>query len=239
MLSSGNNLQSQKRDIWKIFNEISPTYDLLNRILSFGLDIHWRRQLAKFLPSQRNLRILDLATGTADVPIILCQKSLKLQSVIGVDLADQMLEIGRKKIIERNLTDKISLQHADAQHLPFEDNNFDCTTIAFGIRNMENPSAVLKEMHRVLKKEGRALILEFSLPENKMLAVFYLFYLRKIVPLIGSCFSGHAQAYRYLNESVENFPYGEKFRALMEQTGFKTRAIPLLGGVASLYIGEK
>ncbi len=230
----------QKHDIWKVFDEISPTYDFLNHLLSFGLDIHWRQKLKEFFPLGRNLQILDLATGTADVLISLCADNPRVDKAFGIDLADKMLSLGREKIAQRHLEDKISLQTADAHQLPFGENIFDCVTIAFGIRNMEDPSRVFTETRRVLKKEGRALILEFSLPKNKMWRLFYLFYLRKIVPFLGLIFSRHAQAYRYLNESVEDFPCGEKFRALMEQTGFKKTAFyPLMGGVATIYAGEK
>jgi len=242
MAQTQEELSLKKSDIWKVFDEISPTYDLLNHFLSFGLDIHWRGQLTKFLPRGENLRFLDLATGTADVPILLCAKikNSVCPYFLGVDLADKMLEIGRKKIARKNLADKISLKHADAHNLPFEANTFDCATMAFGIRNMQDPLLVLQQIYRVLKTEGRVLILEFSLPRNKIWQKFYLFYLRKVVPILGGLFSGNLKAYRYLNQTVETFPYGREFCSLLKQAGFKeTAAHPLMGGVASIYAGEK
>ena len=156
-----------------MFDEISPRYDFLNHLLSFGLDIHWRNHLAPFLPKRSSLKILDLATGTADALISLCQHNRNVYAGSGIDLADKMLAIGREKIKKRGLTRKLTLTHGDAQKIPFEDNTFDAAAIAFGIRNTDNPSQVLTEMLRVLTKKGRAIILEFSLPENKILRAHY------------------------------------------------------------------
>ena len=229
-----------KSTSWQMFNDISPRYDLLNHLLSFGLHIHWRRQLAKYLSNQDNQRVLDLATGTADVLLSLFKHNPHIQTGYGIDMADKMLEIGRKKITQHGLDKQIILQHGDANQIPFNDKTFDAVTIAFGIRNMENPTQVLKEMHRVLNKEGRALILEFSLPNNKLLRTLHLFYLRTVVPLVGALFAGHYQAYRYLNQTIETFSYGSQFCQLMTTAGFaKTKAYPLLGGVATIYVGEK
>ena len=240
MVETEGELSLKKSDIWKVFDDISPTYDLLNHLLSLGLDIHWRRQLAQFAPFRANLQLLDLATGTADVPLILCAKNPQISQVYGVDLADKMLQIGRKKIVRKNLADKIFLQHADAHYLPFKENTFDCVTMAFGIRNMQDPFLVLRQIYRVLKTGGRALILEFSLPRNKIWCGFYLFYLRRMVPILGGLFSGHLEAYRYLNQTVETFPYGGEFCSLLRQAGFKQSTVhPLMGGVASIYAGEK
>lgn len=240
MAQTQEELLLKKSDIWKVFDQISPTYDLLNHLLSFGLDIHWRGQLAKFLPNGENLRLLDLATGTADVPILLCARNPQIREVYGVDLADKMLEIGQKKIVRKKLADKILLKRADAHQLPFEANTFDCATMAFGIRNMQDPLLVLKQTYRVLKTPGRAIILEFSLPANKIWQTFYLFYLRKLVPVLGGLLSGNFAAYRYLNQTVETFPSGREFCSLLKQAGFQeTTAHSLMGGVASVYVGEK
>lgn len=225
-----------------MFDAISPRYDLLNRLLSLGLDIFWRRQLVRFLPvgAGCDLSLLDLATGTADVPLTLVRQSKNIEHAVGIDLADKMLAIGREKITLANLADKITLSHGDANHIPFEDNVFDAVTIAFGIRNVEDHNQVLREMRRVLKPRGRAIILEFSLPENKALRATHLFYLRVVVPAIGGLVSGHGEAYRYLNQTIETFPYGDDFCALMELCGFKkVKAHPLMGGIATIYEGEK
>jgi len=235
-----NNTMLSKSDSWRMFDDISPRYDLLNHLLSFGLDIHWRKQLAKFLAGRDGQKVLDLATGTADVLLSLFARSKNIQSGCGIDLAGKMMAIGRKKISQRGLEPHITLQHGDANHIPFDENTFDAATMAFGIRNMENPTRVLCEMHRVLNTGGRALILEFSLPQNALVRYVHLFYLRYIVPSVGTLFSGHAEAYRYLNKTIETFPYGNDFCALMTQAGFENVAAhPLLFGIATIYAGEK
>lgn len=233
-----------KSESWRMFDAISPRYDILNRLLSFGLDIAWRKKMIRFLPDNAgmglDLSLLDLATGTADVLLALVRRNQNISRAVGIDLADKMLAIGREKIARANLSDKITLAHGDANHIPFEDNAFDAVTIAFGIRNVEDHNLVLREMRRVLKASGWALILEFSLPENKILRGLHLFYLRTVVPLVGGLISGNFRAYRYLNQTIETFPYGDDFCALMEFCGFKkVKAHPLMGGVASIYVGEK
>ena len=240
MSSPNDNLTIQKSDSWRMFDDISPRYDLLNRLLSFGLDVFWRSQLVQFLPAQHNQKLLDLATGTADVPITLLRRNKNIEYAVGVDLADKMLSIGQEKVTRAKLEDKILLNHGDASHIDFNADVFNVVTIAFGIRNMEDPLQVLREMHRVLRPQGRALILEFSLPENKILRAAHFFYLRKIVPAIGGLISGHGAAYRYLNQTIEHFPYGTAFCAIMEDAGFfNPKAHLLLGGIASIYVGEK
>ncbi len=235
-----DNLAIPKSESWRMFDDISPRYDLLNRLLSFGLDVFWRRQLVKFLPAQHNQKLLDLATGTADVPLTLVRRSKNIEYAVGIDLADKMLTIGQAKVMAAKLEDRIMLNHGDASYIDFNAEVFNAVTIAFGIRNVEDPLQVLREMQRVLKPQGRALILEFSLPENKTLRALHLFYLRKVVPTIGGLVSGHAQAYRYLNQTIERFPCGPDFCAIMEDAGFRNpQAHPLLGGIATIYTGEK
>ena len=223
-----------------MFDEISPRYDLLNRLLSFGLDVSWRRQLAGFLKGQDGQRVLDVATGTADVLLALLKYNPAVRSGFGIDMADKMLDIGRKKISRSGFDSRILLQHGDANHIPFNDHSFDAVTIAFGIRNMEEPGRVLREMGRVLNPGGRALVLEFSMPRNRGLRAAHLLYLRHAVPALGGVISGNSKAYRYLNQTIETFPCGDDFRALMESGGFKNvTAHPLMGGIATIYCGEK
>ncbi len=230
----------QKINSWQMFDEIAPRYDFLNHLLSFGLDIHWRRELRRFLLPRQDQKILDLATGTAEVLIELCQNNFDIESACGIDLAQKMLDLGREKISQKGLTNIITLQHGDAKQIPFEENTFDHVSIAFGIRNVDDPSQVLNEMQRVLNPGGRALILEFSLPQNKLIRFVHLFYLRTIVPILGAIFSGHYQAYRYLNQTIETFPYGQPFCALMTKAKFQNvKANALLFGVATIYQGEK
>jgi len=169
MNANNTNAALSKSDSWRMFDAISPKYDLLNHLLSFGLDILWRKRLTGFLTAKSGQKVLDLATGTADVLLSLFKNNPNVQSGCGVDLADKMMDIGRKKIARQGLEPHITLHHGDANQIPFNENTFDAATIAFGIRNMEEPMRVLREMHRVLNEGGRALILEFSLPQNSII----------------------------------------------------------------------
>jgi demethylmenaquinone methyltransferase/2-methoxy-6-polyprenyl-1,4-benzoquinol methylase len=225
-----------RNDVWKMFNQISPSYDRINRILSFGRDTAWRKKVAKELPLKPHLQVLDLATGTGDQLIALFQAGLSIQRAVGIDLADEMLKIGRAKVAANA---KIELIHGDAMNIPFPEQSFDATTFSFGIRNVDDPLVSLKEIHRVLKPKGRCLILEFSMP-SPAIRPFFLFYLRKILPKIGGLLSKNQAAYRYLNKTIETFPSGQAFLDLMKQAGFQSlRKISMnLGGV-TLYIGDK
>ncbi|MCR4337641.1 MAG: bifunctional demethylmenaquinone methyltransferase/2-methoxy-6-polyprenyl-1,4-benzoquinol methylase UbiE [Candidatus Omnitrophica bacterium] len=234
------NLPFQKRDSWKIFNQIALRYDLLNHLLSLGLDISWRQKLLHYFPEKEKIQMLDLATGTADVVIMAAQKCSRIEKAIGIDLAEEMLAIGRQKISQAHLDQRIKLQQGDAMQIPFENERFELVTMAFGIRNVPNPIITLKEIYRVTKRGGKALILEFSLPGNFFLYLFHLFYLRLLVPLIGGLVSGNFKAYFYLNRTIETFPYGERFCRMVQQVGFKkVQAHPLLGGIATIYEGER
>lgn len=229
-----------KSESWQMFNAISPRYDLLNRLLSFGLDISWRKALARQVPSTPKLDLLDLATGTADVLITMCREKINIERAHGLDRARKMLDIGQEKIERLKLNHKITLTEGDANQIPFPDGRFDVCSISFGIRNVEDPSVVLQEMCRVLKPGGTALVLEFSLPRNALIRSGHLFYLRQVVPLIGFLVSGNVQAYRYLNQTIEKFPYGKEFESLMTQAGFEdVKTLPLLFGTASIYQGRR
>jgi demethylmenaquinone methyltransferase/2-methoxy-6-polyprenyl-1,4-benzoquinol methylase len=223
-----------RKDIWKMFDLISPTYDRINRILSFGMDQKWRRAAASHLPQQKNLKILDLATGTGDQAAALLKTPASIQSITGIDLSSEMLEIARKK-----LAGKVQFLRADAEKLPFPPSHFDAATFSFGIRNVTTPLQSLQEIFRVLKPKGRVLILEFSLPP-KPIQAFFLFYLRHILPRLGALLSKKKEAYRYLNETIETFPSGKEFCLLMKEAGFsRLRAIPMALGGVTLYIGDK
>lgn len=240
MSELNKNLVIQKSESWKMFDEISPRYDLLNHLLSFGLHIIWRKRLLQFIPEKSHLRLLDLATGTGDVLISLAKGlGTKLSYGLGLDLADKMLSIAQEKI-NRTALKNIEVSHGDAMNIPLTDNSFDVVTISFGIRNTENPTKVLSEMYHVLNYSGRAIILEFSLPKNGFVRALHLFYLRTLVPAIGWIFSGHYKAYKYLNQTIETFPYGESFCKLMKDAGFKNVCVhELLFGVATIYVGDK
>ena len=229
-----------KSQSWRIFDNISTRYDILNRLLSFGLDMHWRKCLCKFIKIGQKKNVLDLATGTADVPIMICRRRPDIEKVAGIDLAGKMLAIAVQKIRKNGFVHKIFLDQEDIKHLTEEDESFDNATIAFGIRNVDDPLQVLKETHRVLTPGGHSLILEFSMPEDKLIKFIHLLYLRICVPFIGWIFSGNYKAYKYLNKTIEQFPHGEAFCQLMSQAGFsQVKAYPLTLGVATIYLGIK
>ena len=221
-----------------MFNNIAPNYDFLNHFLSLGIDILWRKKVIKLLKGEKPKTILDVATGTADFAI----ETLKLNpdKIYGVDLSEKMLAVGRKKILNKSLADKIELLAGDAENLPFNDSTFDIITVGFGVRNFENLEKGLTDMHRVLKENGKVAILEFSKPNAYLLKKIYLFYFLKILPLIGKIISKDNAAYTYLPQSVLAFPDGEKFITILQNTGFKNcKCYPLTFGISSIYIGEK
>lgn len=227
----------EKKNSWKMFNQIAPTYDRINRILSFGLDQSWRKQVVKYLPQEKSLKILDLATGTGDQLLASLGSKALIQKATGIDLAKEMLTIAEAKL--KSYKDKIELIQADAQDLPFIDNTFDAATFSFGIRNVPNPLLSLQEIYRTLKPGGICLILEFSLPP-KPIRAGYLFYLRHILPRLGNFLSKQASAYTYLNQTIETFPTGVAFAKLMQQAAFKNITLKQLTlGSVTLYIGTK
>lgn len=229
-----------KKDSWQMFDRISQRYDLLNQILSFGLHHQWRLKLVKHLPQKSKLHICDLATGTADVLITMAQKSNKEITGVGVDLSQEMMNVGRKKIHAIGLNEKLTLIHGDAQKIPLDNSSVDVTTMAFGIRNVPEPTHVMRDMLRILKPGGRTLILEFSLPKNFVIKKLNLFYLRVMVPFLGGLFSGNREAYLYLNRTIEQFPYGDAFCAMLKEAGFENcQAYPLFFGTATLYSADK
>ena len=222
-----------------MFDQISARYDLLNRLLSLGLDKNWRTELKYYLPGGSNLKLLDLATGTGDVLLPLI-KSPAIATGQGIYISQNMLKIAQRKITAAGLESQVTVSEGDAARIPFENEQFDVVTISFGIRNTESPQKVLSEIFRVLKKNGRALILEFSMPANPIMKTLAVFYLRAIVPLIGGLISGNAEAYRYLNRTIEQFPSGESFGDLMGEAGFRiVRFNPLTYGIATIYQGTK
>jgi len=225
---------------WKMFDRIADTYDPLNRILSMRQDVLWRKKVRKHLPRISQIELLDLATGTGDLLFSLCQNNPDISKAIGVDMSTGMLEVAEKKHGKTSLTQDIQFKQGDAAELPLEDNSFDVVTIAFGIRNVPDFQKAIHEMYRVLKPGGRVIILEFSLPQNKLLRSSYLFYFREFLPRIGGLISGDRQAYTYLNQSVEAFPYGEAFLEVMANAGFEgLQQHPLTFGIATIYRGDK
>lgn len=227
-----------REGVSSMFDRIAGRYDLLNHLLSFGQDRRWRHKLSAMLPDGL-LEVLDVATGTAD-QLLAHAETGKLKSGVGVDPAQEMLLIGRNKIEARGLGRVLRLEEGSAEALAFADETFDAVTISFGIRNVSDVGTALGEMRRVLKPNGRLLILEFSLPRFRILRALYLLYFRHILPRLGGFISGDSYAYRYLNKTVETFPYGKSFCALLEKAGFReVDFIPLTFGVVSIYRGVR
>jgi demethylmenaquinone methyltransferase/2-methoxy-6-polyprenyl-1,4-benzoquinol methylase len=227
-------------DVWRMFDRIAERYDLLNHLLSLGQDIRWRKKVARFLVNKNDQYILDLATGTADQLLYMFNSSDRIKRAIGTDLAIKMLEIGKEKVKKKKLDNLIVLEQGDAEDIQSTDNTFDAVTISFGIRNVTRVEQSLSEMYRVLKPYGRVLILEFSIPSNMLMRRIYMLYFRNILPYIGSVISGDRYAYRYLNESVEDFPYGNAFCQLLVKSGFHNVTMhPQTFGIATIYCGDK
>jgi len=226
------------RAVRKMFGAIAPTYDLLNRLLSFGVDVRWRREMVAALPENPR-RVLDLACGTGDVALEILRAHPDV-TISGGDLALPMLRGALPKVRRRQAEDAISFQALSAEELPYKDGVFDAVTIAFGIRNVSRRDRALREMARVLRPGGRALLLDFSLPRNPVIRALYGFYFHRVLPLLGGLVSGNFAAYRYLPKSVADFPPRDDFAGLMEASGFTGvgyRDFTL--GVATLYVGTK
>lgn len=229
---------SKKEQVAKMFDNIAGNYDFLNHFLSMGIDIYWRKRLVKHLNKQAPKHILDVATGTGDLAIAMLKSNP--EKVIGIDISKGMLEVGHKKIKEKGLEDRITLQQADSENLPFEDNHFDAVTVSFGARNFENLEKGLSEMCRVMIPGGKLYILEFSQPTSFPFKQIYQFYFKFVLPLVGKMVSNDNAAYTYLPESVGAFPYGEKLNNIIEECGYRnTKSYPLTMGIATIYIAEK
>tara|TARA_B110000908_G_scaffold171920_1_gene236534 strand:+ start:4939 stop:5661 length:723 start_codon:yes stop_codon:yes gene_type:complete len=229
---------SKKEQIAAMFNSISGKYDFLNHFLSLGIDILWRKRAVRLLKNHQPKLILDIATGTGDFAIEAL--SLNPEKIIGVDISEGMLSIGREKLIKKNLTDKIELLSGDSEVLPFEDNFFDAVIVSFGVRNFENLEKGLSDMLRVLKPGGKVVILEFSKPKSFPFKQIYQFYFQWILPKIGKLISKNHAAYTYLPDSVEAFPDGDDFLNILNKIGFqKNKCTPLTLGISSIYYGSK
>lgn len=232
-------ISERKKESYKIFNEIAPTYDLLNHTLSFGIDIYWRKKFLKYLPQKESINALDLATGTGDVPLTLVLDP-RIKKITGIDLSKGMIDIGVSKVKKKGLEKKIFLLLGDGVNIPAADQAFDLTTISFGIRNFSDPEKSLHDIYRVLKPDGRLMIMEFAIPTNPIIRAIYFFYFRHFLPKIGNIVSKHKDAYTYLNQSVEDFPCGDNFLILMKNAGFQNLKMrSLTFGIAMLYIGDK
>ncbi|OFX83151.1 MAG: bifunctional demethylmenaquinone methyltransferase/2-methoxy-6-polyprenyl-1,4-benzoquinol methylase [Bacteroidetes bacterium GWF2_33_16] len=233
-----NQQTGKKEQVAAMFNNIARRYDFLNHFLSLGIDIIWRRKAINRLKDIHPKQILDVATGTADLAI----EALRLnpERILGIDISDQMLELGKQKIRKKNCNHIIDLQKGDSENIQFSDHSFDAVTVAFGVRNFENLEKGLSEIFRVLKPKGRLIVLEFSKPNRFPVKQFYHFYFKVVLPLIGRIVSKDKSAYTYLPESVMRFPEKVNFINLLEQIGFKKCSFQSLSfGIACIYIGNK
>jgi demethylmenaquinone methyltransferase/2-methoxy-6-polyprenyl-1,4-benzoquinol methylase len=237
---TGYSDEPSRQQVWHMFDRIAPRYDLLNRLLSFRRDVAWRKRMGKLIPGGSDLNLLDIATGTADQILSLMVATPRIVNAVGVDMSEGMLDYGRKKISKLGWEDRILLKTGDAMSIPETGRSFDVATMSFGIRNVLNVSGALREILRVLKPGGRTLILEFSTPSNPLFRPLYFFYLRHILPIIGGILSGDSTAYKYLNRTIETFPSGEDFCAIMREAGFEhVKVVPLTLGIASIYQGDR
>lgn len=233
-----NSSLGKKEQVAQMFDTISGNYDGLNRVISFGIDVSWRKKVLQLVANTHPKTILDIATGTGDLAILMTKTNA--EKIIGLDISAGMLDVGRKKIEDHKLSDKIEMILADSENMPFEDNTFDAITVAFGVRNFENLEKGLSEILRVLKPSGIFVILETSIPEKTPYKQGYTFYSKNILPLIGKLFSKDNVAYQYLSESASVFPYGEALNNILRKTGFTSVvAQPQTFGVATIYSASK
>lgn len=229
---------AKKNQIESMFDNIAHKYDFLNHLLSFGVDIMWRKYAIKRISEVQPKLILDMATGTGDFAFEAL--AISPEKVIGVDLSQNMLNIGIDKAKTRNLSDKIEFVKGDSEQLQFADNHFDAITVGFGVRNFQSLEKGLSELSRVLKSGGRIAILEPSFPTNPLMKFIFTIHFKYITPFLGKLFSKDASAYNYLPDSVQAFPQGNEFTAIMEKSGFvNTKTIPLTFGMCTLYLGDK
>jgi len=233
-----NSDQGKKEQVTKMFDNISKEYDNLNRVISFGIDIKWRNKVVEIVGKTNPETILDIATGTGDLAINLTKTSAS--KIVGLDISDGMLSVGRKKIDKLNLNHQIEMVLADSEKIPFEDASFDAITVAFGVRNFENLETGLSEIYRVLKPGGIFVVLETSVPTKSPYKQGYHFYSTKILPTIGRVFSNDKSAYKYLSDSAASFPHGQAFNNILAKTGFiGIENKPQTFGVASIYLAKK
>lgn len=231
--------RSKKQQVAAMFDDIAFKYDFLNRFLSAGIDIKWRKKAIKQLSALAPKRILDVATGTADVAIM-ASGILKPEKIVGIDISEGMLEVGRKKIQKAGLQHIIELLNGDSETINFEDGSFDAVTVAFGVRNFQHLEKGLSEIYRVLKPGGKLVVLEFSKPKMPGVKGMYNLYMKIVCPNVGKLFSKNRNAYKYLDESIQKFPEGNNFTNILDNLGYKNSYCKTLSlGICSIYCGTK
>jgi demethylmenaquinone methyltransferase/2-methoxy-6-polyprenyl-1,4-benzoquinol methylase len=232
--------QSKKEQVATMFNQIAHRYDFLNRFLSAGIDVGWRKKAIKELIPLQPKSLLDVATGTADVALMAKQMLPSIEQVVGIDISDGMLELGRKKVSEKGLQHSIQLLNGDSEAINFPDASFDGITVAFGVRNFAHLEKGLSEMLRVLKPGGKAVILEFSKPSLPGVKNLYNLYTSIIAPEAGKMIAGNKAAYKYLNDSIKAFPEGNEFLKIMQKTGYvNSHKKTLSVGICTIYCGSR
>jgi demethylmenaquinone methyltransferase / 2-methoxy-6-polyprenyl-1,4-benzoquinol methylase len=230
---------AKKEQVAGMFNDIAFRYDFLNRFLSAGIDTRWRKKAIRQLEKNKPGTLLDVATGTADMAIM-ASGMLKTQKIVGIDISDGMLEVGRQKLQKLGLEKTIELLNGDCETINFKNDSFEAVTVAFGVRNFENLEKGLTEILRVLKPGGKLVVLEFSKPRSAVVKAMYKLYMKFITPNVGRFFSKNRSAYQYLDESINKFPEGKNFTAILDKLGYKntyTKSLSL--GICSIYCGEK
>jgi len=233
-----NSNLGKKEQVTQMFDNISGDYDGLNRVISFGIDVKWRKKVVKFVEKTNPETILDIATGTGDLAIALAKTNAS--KIVGLDISSGMLDIGKQKIIKKELQETIEMVLGDSENMPFEDNTFDAVTVAFGVRNFETLEKGLSEILRVLKPNGIFVILETSVPTKTPYKQGYKAYTKYILPVIGKLFSKDQSAYAYLSESASVFPYGDALNNILLEIGFiNVKDFPQTLGVATIYTSTK
>jgi len=232
-------LEEEKRQSPQLFNKIAQKYDRFNLVSSFGCDGVWRKKAARAIP-RTSTSLIDIACGTGDQLFAALTARPNLKKVYGLDLANQMIDIARAKSQRKGFSHKVSWIHGSATQIPATDETLDTATLSFGIRNIPDPEAALTEIHRVLKKGGKLIILEFSIPRRKILRILHFIHIRFVLPMLGKIITGRASPYLYLAKTIQDFPYGAKFRRILEETGFQSvRSTPLAFGAVTLYEAVK
>lgn len=238
MLPYQDKNSSKKTQVRQMFDGISPQYDLMNRIISGGIDVKWRKNVVAILEGKNPKKILDVATGTGDLAVALL--STQATEIVGIDISQGMLDLGKEKVKKNQWDKKIKMKIGDSENIDYPNDYFDAVTVAFGVRNFENLDKGLSEILRVLRPEGDLIVLETAVPQNFLLRQFYLLYTQSVMPIMGWIFSRDKSAYQYLSDSAAAFPHGKAFNNILAKNGFiKIEDIPQTLGVASIYRAQK